>query len=148
MRRDAQPAPTAEQREWVKRMAAAGEPHTDIAIGLNCGMAHLRENFADELLNGAVHCRQSLISKLWALADKGSVAAVRDLIGFADRASMVQRPQPQPATQGAAGADGPPAPTAKVLKLGKKEALNEAARNPDATTAMGALMTRRAGDAE
>lgn len=72
--------PTREQRKTVQILAAADMDQEEIAIVIGIDAKTLRANFSDELRNGLVRVRASLLRSLFEAAKRGHVGAQKALL--------------------------------------------------------------------
>lgn len=113
----------------VEEMVSGGMSIDAIAVAVGITKPTLYKHFAEELSQGAAKKRGELIDMLFKAARKGNVTAIKRLIDINEVAlaqeQMVAR------GNGPGGTGGAPAvaeePTAKPVKLGKKEARQQIA---------------------
>ena len=124
--------PTAKQRNRVSLMKAAGWSNERIAAQIEIARNTLELHFAKELEFGADRKRLELMEHLEAASKKRNASASKQLIEMIDQAATLRQDAGLPKD------DAPKEP-----RLGKKEALQRQAENPDRSSEMGELMARR-----
>jgi hypothetical protein len=124
-------APTDDTRRTVQSMAGYGIPQEDIATVIGITHPTLREHYRRELDLGTVIANSKVAQNLFRIATgEGREAVVAAIFWLKTRAGWSEfSATMRPAAEAA---------------LGKKEEMLEAAANPDASTAMGSAMRRRA----
>lgn len=126
--------PTEDQRDLVAVLGAAGWGRAEIARAIDVSTSVLRKNFAEELGTGPAKKRAELIAAIYQSAIGGNSASQRMFLALGETA-----PYEAPEVPAARPAEEPK----KQPKLGKKEAAELAAQNPDIGTSIGALMSQR-----
>ncbi|WP_291732319.1 helix-turn-helix domain-containing protein [Leisingera sp. F5] len=117
---------TVEKQELVTALAAAGWRQGRIANHLGCDVKTLRKHFSLELTNAADAAEAEAILAIHKRMREGNVTAANRVIAMAEKGRAVPPPPKQiDAPEGEAAADG-----GKAQKLGKKEQLAEAAKQP------------------
>lgn len=122
--------PDAATRRRVCRLVSVGLTHAAIALRLGISKPTLLKHCSEELINGADLARAELFEMMFGAADKGNVAAMKELR----------------ALQAAAGArdsilrdaEQPEAAPAPVERLGKKEMQRRAAEKAGQDSEWGA----------
>jgi hypothetical protein len=130
--------PSQQNRNKVSMLVALGWSNARIAGALFVTVPTLRKHYFSELHYRAVardRLDASLAMTLWQEVQKGNVGAVREFNRFLERNDLMLFGQVSP--------DRGKKP--KALKLGKKQAERQAAREPDPGTPLGELMARRQG---
>lgn len=122
--------PTAPQRNRVKLLKAAGWSNERIAAQMEISRNTLEDRFAAELEFGADAKRLEVMENLLRASKRGNASASKQLLERFDQAPTLR---PDAASETAAPEE----------KLGKKEALQRQAENPDPSSEMGELMARR-----
>lgn len=125
--------PTGAQRSSVKLMKADGWSNERIAAQLGISRNTLESSLAAELQYGADSKKLEWMQNLEKASKKGNASASKQLLDRYDLAATTRPNQP-----------GVAAPAeARPPKLGKKEAAQLEAEQPDESTDMGGLMARR-----
>jgi hypothetical protein len=131
---------TLENRNKVNMLLAFGWNNERIARALGITAPTLRKNYFRELKfreEARDRLDSSLAMKCWEQVQAGNVGAMREFARLLERNDLMtygQRSRPQAA------------PTKKEPKLGKKEAAELAAQQPDRSTTLGDLMAQRQVD--
>jgi hypothetical protein len=137
-----QHVPTTRNRNRVSMLVAMGWSNERIAGALDCTLPTLRKYYFSELrLREVARDRidSEVLMKLWEGVKAGSVSAIRQFRAEVERNDLMtfgQKNKPRAEKPAAEK----PAPAARV---GKKEAAELAAHQPDQGTPLGELMARR-----
>jgi hypothetical protein len=129
---------TQENRNKVSMLLAFGWNDDRIARALRISVPTLKRyyflelNFRDEQRD---RLDAALASNLWKQVEAGSVSAMKEFQKLLERNDLM--------LYGQAASKPQPGDKSAEQKLGKKEAADFAARNPDASTPLGELMMRR-----
>lgn len=124
---------TQAMRDKVRMLIGSGMDAADVAVVMGCVKQTLYKYFPDEIRHARVVMRAEAIELAWREARDGSSPMIRKVM---DMAAV-------PHTREAFLPDGKvPAPV-KAERIGKKQALKDAALNPDTTTTLGALLAER-----
>ena len=121
--------PTTEARERVEIWVASGMTGRQIAIALGISEPTLLKHYEVELSQGGARKVAEMKERLFRAGMDGNVAAMKAFL------ATFRLDVPDPA-----GMEPAPAP-----RLGKKEQALADARQPNVTSALGALMARRHG---
>lgn len=124
---------TQEMRDKVKMLIGSGMEASDVAIVMGCVKQTLYKYFPDEIRHARVVMRAEAIELAWREARDGSSPMIRKVM---DMAAV-------PHTREAFLPDGKVPQAAKAEPVGKKQALKDAALNPDTSTTLGALLAER-----
>ncbi|QBR35398.1 hypothetical protein ETW23_03840 [Leisingera sp. NJS201] len=117
---------TIEKQELVTALAAAGWRPARIANHLGCDVKTLRKHFSLEMANAADAAEAEAILAIHKRMREGNVTAANRVIAMSEKGRAVPpppKPVEAPESDGAADAGKP-------QKLGKKEQLAEAAKQP------------------
>jgi uncharacterized protein YerC len=132
--------PTQADREQVALLVATGMAVGNIAQVIGISEPTLNKNFADELNFGAVRKRAKWLQYLEAAAEKGNVAASKELISISDRAALGAL-EDEFRGKAAPRADDEDAARGKDA-LGKKEIADVEAREAQQEGGWGSLLVR------
>lgn len=136
-----QHVPTTRNRNRVSMLVAMGWSNERIAGALDCTLPTLRKYYFSELRLRAVardRINSEVLMKLWEGVQAGSVSAIRQFraeVEHNDLMTFGQKEKPR--------ADRPADKPAPAVKVGKKEAAELAAHQPDQASPLGELMARR-----
>jgi len=119
---------TPENQRKVELLRAINQNNEQIAAAIGISEQTLRRKYLPQLKQGRARILAELVDRLWAEADRGSVAAIREL------SRQIER------SESSGNAIVPP----KMQKVGKKIQAKIDAAKPDRATSMGELMARRA----
>ena len=123
--------PTRANRDLIEIMLGAGESLQIIAAAIKISVPTLRTHYADELEHGWAKSRAAVVKAMFAAAQKGVASAQKNYLDRSD--SMADRTVPPKQSEQPAAAP----------RLGKKEAAQVAADNPDTTSPLGAILAKR-----
>jgi hypothetical protein len=127
--------PTPDNRKTVQLLITAGNGKELIAKVLKIHVDTLEKHYADELETGLAVANANVAANLYAQATKDDPKAVTAAIFWLKSRAGWNEYGPTPAPM--------IAQKERVEKLGKKAEADELAKNPDASTPMGALMAKR-----
>jgi len=133
---------TDEAADLIKMMVAFGHTKEECAAAIGISTSTMMKAYPVELRDGKSLIRGHILHLLWRNAKTGNVSAQKHIeVVTSGRGADGSLPYRLP--DGAAAAKPAPEPEEKPEVLGKKAQKLKDARNPDTSSAMGALMAER-----